>query len=335
MAEAISRIPEERLKRFVKHVSIASKKAEKREKARRELERKVERLKSLVSKKGVKKEAVAAALEDFDDKLNKILKRESRILLRQEKEGMSADKLHEEISTIRDSLSAVGKYDVETIEKLKNQIKMLEEELRNVQKSRSQETSQIIDVVTNLKRRVDQMVDVRGKRIEELEEKIKERVGKNYQELLIIEKQLKEMEERYETARRAGVPEEKLGRFREKMEVMKEKVGVKKAELEVPVKKPPFRVPRGTPMIKPPKRLIRKHIVIKHRPVVRHEMMFEEPPKAKTVAPSDEKMPAGIPPMPRIPKIGPTAGVPPPPPPPPPGIVPRRKKGFFARLFGR
>ena len=342
MAEASSEAPEERLKRFVKHVNIASKKEAQREKARRELERKVERLKKLMSRKGVKKETVASALEDFDDKLNEILKRESRILLRQEKGEMISDKVKKELDSIRESLAAVSKYDVGIIEMLKNQIKGLEAELRETEKSRTEETDEILKMVNDLKARMDEMIDIRGKKIEELEEKIKERVGRNYEELLKIEQQLKEMEERYEMAKRAGVPEEKLGRFRERMEVMKEKVGAKKAELEIPVEMPPFRVPKGTPMIKIRKeeRKKLKKPIIKPKPLVRHEMMFGEPPKAKPVIPSKEKPPE-LPPMPRIPRIGPEPEIPPPPPP-PPGlrvpreiIPPRRRRGFFRRLIGR
>ena len=40
------------------------------------------------------------------------------------------------------------------------------------------------------------------------------------------------MEQKYEFARRAGVPEESLSNLKQRMDVMKEKVGEKKAELK-------------------------------------------------------------------------------------------------------
>lgn len=312
---------EERLKRFIKHVHKASKKTLERERARRELARKVERIKRLVSKKGVKKETIATAIGDFDDKLDEVLKKENRILIRQEKDEMLAEKFKKQLEVMRDSLSASSKYDVEVIEMLKNQIKGLETELRKE--------------ITDIKSKVSEVNDVRAKRIEELEEKIRKRVNKNYHELLSIEEHLKAMEQKYEFAKRAGVPEEKLGSLKQRMDMMKEKVGEKKAELEIPE----TGVPTGIPMMGLPeeKKAELKKPIMKQKPLIKHDMMFGEPPFAKKSIPFQEKFPE-MPPMPKIPKLGPGIEGMPPPPPPPSGIkfaAPKKKKGFLSKLLGR
>jgi len=320
MAEPGSKAAEERLKRFVKHVHLASQKAEQREKARKELQRKVQKIQRLIGKKGVKKETIATAIEDFDDKLNEVLTKENRILLRQEKEELSADKLRKQIQAVRESIGSASKYDIETLEMLKNQVKGLETELRKE--------------IVELRLKVNEVADVRAKRIEELEEKIRQRVGRNYDELLKIEKQLGITEELYKAAKLKGASPEQLSQIKEKMEIMREKVGAKKAALEIPVEKPPFRVPKGTPMIEVPKE--KPAPVMKKKPLIKHEMMFGPPPKAKPIIPAEEEPPIGMPPMPRLPELGPPAGGLPPPPPPPP--IMRRpappRRGFFRRLLG-
>ena len=334
MAEAISKAAEERLKRFVKHINIASQRSAQREKAKRVLQAKISKLKRLLGKKGVKKETIATALAEFDNKLDDILSKEGRILLKQKKEKVTADRLKEEIELVRGSLSKVEKHDIGIIEALTNQIKGFESELRQTEQSRKQETDEILKMVQDLRIKIDDLVNVRGKRLEELEEKIKSREGRNYQELLNIEKQIREMEARYEAAKRAGVPEESLGKLKEKMTAMKEKVGAKKEEMEMPVEQPPFRVPKGTLMIKPPKE--KPRIPMKKKPLIKHEVMFGVPPKA--AVPAEEELPMGIPPLPGIPEPKASFAIPPPPPP-PPGLsrpaAPPKKRGFFARLFGR
>ena len=94
------------------------------------------------------------------------------------------------------------------------QLKELEQDLLNTEQKRRQEISmnkyeinQLQDVVVDLRERINQFIALkneREKRIEELERKIKEKVGKNYNELIKLEKLLNSMEEKYKTVKEKG-----------------------------------------------------------------------------------------------------------------------------------
>jgi DNA polymerase III alpha subunit (gram-positive type) len=310
-----SKSDEELLNRFVKHVHKASIKAAERERIRRDLQRKVDQIKRLIGRKSVKKETVASAFQDLHDKLNDIIKRENRILLRQEKEDTNAENIKKQLEIMKESISAISRYDIESVESLKDQIKEFEAEM------------------TSIKSKITDISGQREAKIEELEEKIKKKLGKNYNELLKIEEMIRSMEARYELARRKGAPEEYLEPIRERIGAMKEKVGEEKTRLE----EAPG-IPKGIPMIEPSRE--KPKPVMKKKPLIKHEIMFGEIPKAKPSVPAEDRFPPPLH-VPRMPKLGLGFEAMPPPPLPPPSIEmpeeipPRRKKGFLSRLIGK
>lgn len=165
--ESSQKINPRRLKSFVRHICVIAKKHKDREEARAELQNQLKRLKKFSSKK-----------MEMDDELKKLDKKISLVL---EKEM--------ELLGIRQGESGVSK-------ELANSI------LENRERIRS-----INDSINEIRKRLNDYIKIkteREKRISELEERIRAKVGKK-KNVSLLKNKLKKLENIYNRLKEKGV----------------------------------------------------------------------------------------------------------------------------------
>ena len=143
----------ERLKRFVRHLCLISKKHRDREEARAELQRQIQRLKKFSSKK----KEMDEELRELDRKISLVLEREAQLLGVQRGETAASGELmrgvmenKERIRQINDSISDVK-------EKLDNYIRVKTERERKINELEDKIRSKVREnkVVSSLKNRLN------------------------------------------------------------------------------------------------------------------------------------------------------------------------------------
>lgn len=156
---------------------------------------------------------------------------------------------------------------------LKNRINGLEQELRISEKARQEEINinkqrieELYSELNHLRQRVYGVKTARQKRVEELERKIKEKADVGIQRIIRMERQLKEMEERYEKLKQSKkYSPSNLEVIKRAIESLKQKIEAKKKEM-IPAEE--FLPPSG----------------------IRHTMKFEMPAPKKGI-PAEEIKP--------------------------------------------
>lgn len=292
-----------RVKRFVRHVVRAAKKQEEKKRAKEALKRQVRKVKKISVTKGIKKELIEKELKKLEDYLKEVLEKEGKLIVASKRDTEVTEYLKEEIKRLENKVGELRQRDIELIEMLRDQIKGLEQELRITEHGREEETSvnkleieNISKAVVELRERIKQFVvsrTERERRIAELEKRIKEKVGKNYAEILKLEKQLRAMEEKYELVRKEGVYDksilqeigDKIKQLRQRLIMKKAGVGAEEAKFvpKIKIKKPP---------------LFRKRVIPGKKLFVRHEMKIE-PIKEQ---PEEKLKPGKLPPLPPLPR---------------------------------
>jgi DNA repair exonuclease SbcCD ATPase subunit len=297
---------------FVKHVLLA---------AKRQGEEKVPAVKPAEIKPIQKKlagsfnEEIKNSLKELDTRLDKVYRKEEDLFEASEEEHKDSA----EIKSRLNNLTRLNLEDMKLIGILKDQVKALEYELRFAERKRSDEVSQnkskleeIKSTVSELKERISRLIEdkkSREERFARLERALKDESLTSRQELEHIDEELAKIKEFEEKPRRIGFFEKLRFAFR------------KKPKIEDFVK------PEEQELFKKELAPLPKRASMQQRPLVRHEILFEEA-KAKPGIPREEKM--LLPPMPRPPMFAPKEL----PPPPKPSLLLRRpeKKKFFNKV---
>ena len=228
-----------RVKKFVKHVILAAKKQHEREQAKQNLAKQLEKVKTATTKKANKTE-IEKELKKLEKKLNDVLQKEGKIISEEKKDRVMDQSLKGEIRNLEVKIKQLSDKDTQVIEMLVNQIKGLEHELRITEGARHKEATDnkfeinqlsraIVDMRERLKQSIEQKQE-RDKRIEEIEKKIKEKVGKNYNEIVKLEKQLLAMEDRYELAKKEGKYDKSiLEEIEDRIKIVKQRLIMRRA----------------------------------------------------------------------------------------------------------
>ena len=224
-----------RVKRFVKHVIRAAKKQEEKKKAEQALAKQIEKVKKVAIKK-VKKSDSDKELKKFEKKLADFLIKEGRLKAEEGEKGVISKATHVELDRLNQKVKNLSAKDAYVIEMLAGKIKELEDELKITEQARQKEESEnkfdieqlsqaILDQRERLKKFIESKNE-RDKRMEEIEKKIKEKVGKNYDEIVKLEKQLQEMEAMYGLIKEKGVSDKEI---EDRIKLIKQRLIMKRA----------------------------------------------------------------------------------------------------------
>lgn len=284
-----------KVKKFVKHVIIAAKKNQEKEKAKQALTKHVDKLQKKAEKKGLAKDVAL-----LQTKLNDALKQEVKLTAEERKKRILEDEtIKLSIRSLNNQIEELKEKDAYVIDNLIKQIKSLQNDLKITEQAREkeetdnrQEVQQLSQAIVDMRGRLKKFVDEkneRDKKVAEIERKIQEKVGKNYDEIVRIEKLLADMENKYMQLKIKGLPSKEMEK---RLETAKQRLILKKAGVDE----------QFTPIIrkKPEKSTIFKRKTIPSGPIkfVKHDVKIAPVPEAH---PETGKLPP-IPPGPPVPK---------------------------------
>jgi len=284
-------LPSTKAMSFVKGMAKSRSENEAGKKAKIELKKSLEEVKKKAAEPGVKK-SLRDELENLEENVIKVASMEKQLL---NKEDRDIKDLKFQIRDLKTKLSLTG---AEGLKPSLDRIGFLLSEL----------TSRF-ETFTKIKTEREQ-------RMQELEEKIKKNMDKNFAELMQMEKTLAELEKKYEEIRKSEKSEDqRLRLIAEKISELRKKLIEKRSGI---VEK------KKTEMSKPaPPEKIRKKPGLTKKPI--------PPPKMITPPPQPVKHKMLFPPpSPGVPKKEPEFKMPPEPKPEKKGII-----GWIKGLFGR
>lgn len=165
-----------KVKRFVRHILIASKKLNSLNEARNNLKTKLNDMRNLSNKPAkVMKVELDSHIDELISRVNFLIESEKKIVRLSKQNSISNNnEFQEKISTLQKEIDSL-RNENQKINTLSETIKELESKLENYENLKSE----------------------RDKRLEELESKIKDRVDKSDLEILSIEETLKSLSNRY------------------------------------------------------------------------------------------------------------------------------------------
>lgn len=264
----MNEMQKEQAREFLRHVASASAKLEQA----KEIEAKAV---EMPPAKHVNKGKISKAIKELESKITSIADEESKLLAAQEKGSELVEALSRQISELGGKIAEISRHDTDAIESVKAEIKILEADLLKARKIRKIEgVDDLSAMISDLKAKMEQMLNAEEehqKRVQELEAKIDRNVSNSYAEILKVENMITDMEKKYELMQKEGKYDQTaLDMVREKIMVLKEKLGLKKDKLAMALAKP-------VPKMLPAKPLEIPKIL---KPLIRHEMRITPvPPK--------------------------------------------------------
>ena len=261
----------EKLRKFIKHVVKVSKKTQSKIKAKENLGKHIDKIKTLAVKKGVKKTALTRALKELEKKIAEVIEKEKESLALQKKDLSKTDSISDDLKSMEQRFSSFTTKDIQLINSLKQKMERVE----------SQRDEQIDKAVEELKLKLNEMQANKTDRTEkilELEKKIKEKVSDNFIELMKIENQLEQMELKYRQMKQEGKHNRKtLSNFKEKIKGLKYNLFVRKQKLMQEEMRKGAPLPQRPKIPKFSKKQIKREIP---KGMIRHELKLEPIPEA-------------------------------------------------------
>ena len=271
-------------KLFAKHVIKAARKLSKQKKTGKRLSKSIKNIKESALNKRMNRGAVEDTLQDMDNILMNVLDKENTLLDMENKESSAAESIRDDIREMQQSLIVLSERDTVMREMLLNKIrdignrfkdnKRLDEDIR----ANSLKTEMLSSVLGSLKSKVEKVIEIkqeRQKRIQELEEKIKSKVDKNFQEILRMEDQLGMIIGHYEKARLDSKHDPTmLEELKEKIELLKNRLERKKQQA--------FEKRKFPSKISPEDHL--------KKPIIKHEFNFGKPDIKKPMPKEDARL---------------------------------------------
>ena len=268
------------LNRFVKQVFLAAERQEEKKAAKEALKKQVRKVKRLAGSKSVKKEDLKVSIKELESRLNRVIEKEGDLVAAAEKDHRTSEEIKGRIKELENDVMKVGANDIKMIDMLKHQIKGLEQELRITETQRAEEINQSKIKLEQLKQTIYELKEKIGKAIElrtererkfaEIEGKIKREARENREDIDQIEHNLANL--------RAREEEKKIGFFARLKARFHKKPKIE--EFLKPEEKELFEKEIPKPKIRP---------ILRPRPVVRHEMVFEEVEAKPGIPKKDEK----------------------------------------------
>lgn len=314
----------DKLKGFFKHVLLASKRHEDHKKAKEDLKKQIIKVKS-VALTNPKKDILQLELEKLEQKLNEVLEKEGKILVATKRDDLVTESLKAEIKILENKVNDLRNVDLNILNKLKDDIENLEYQLsikdtesRAQDNIKKNEMENINKALVDLRERIKFQIEKENERelrFQEIEQKIKNRVGKNYTEIIKIEKQLIQMEERYDKIKSEGKYDKSmLQEVEEKIHLLRQKLLMRKAGMTEEQERfvPEVKIERS--------HLFRKKIIPKRRLFGRHDIRIEPVKSGPEEKTEFEKKSETLPELPPLPTMLPKYEKP-------------KKQGLLTKLF--
>ena len=295
-------------KRLIKHMILAANNQEEHLTVKQELNRQMNKIKNVSVAKSNKLE-IKKELEKLEEKLNEVLEKEGKLMFTAQFENTVSQDLKKEIQKLESQVSDLKEKDTDIIDSLKDEISLIKQSYQYERSINRLELENTSKAIIELRERIKKFIESREereKKMEEIESKIKDRVGKNYGEILRVEKLIKDMEQRYDLIRKQGKYDRSiLEEFEEKIRTLKQRLIMKKAGIPEKGFVPEIRIKEQPSLI-----ITKETIPLRKRLFVRHDMQIK---------PVEElKMPHELPPLPPMPgkvnlNLGDLSALPPPP----------------------
>ena len=299
-----------RVKRFVKHVIKAAQKKQEKHKARKSLSQQVEKIKGM--KGPLKKEILGRELKKLERKL-------SAVLIDESTPSSSVHSFKSDLARVESKIDSLHKKDVRLLSELMNQVISLDRDLHITEEALEKETQEktfqinnintaLVDVRARVKK-VKEDESERERKFAEIERKIKEKVGKNYDEIVKLEKHLDNLEELYDKLKKSGISSMKQKKFDSRIEVVKKRLIMKRAGVDDTKFIPTIRkTPEKKSFLFKKKSIpLKKKSFIKHSMHLKPSHEFHEPIISGKLPP--------LPPLPPMPQ------------------PPKEKEGFMSHFF--
>lgn len=274
-------------KRLIKHMILAAERQKNSFKQKYDLNSQIERVKAAQpSKPKIRKE-----LEILESKIDEVIEKEGKIMFASQMENTVSLDLKKEIQRLESQINDLKEKDTDVIGSLKDEISLIKQSYQYERSINRLELENTSKAIIELRERIKKFVESReerDKKMDEIERKIKDRVGKNYGEILRIEKLIKDMEQRYDLIRKQGKYDRSiLEEVEEKIRTLKQRLIMKKAGVPEKEFVPEIRIKEQ------PSLIIKKETVpLRKKLFVRHDMQIK--PIEELKMPVD----APLPPMP-------------------------------------
>ncbi|MBW3003467.1 hypothetical protein KY337_02805 [Candidatus Woesearchaeota archaeon] len=311
----------DKLQYALKHLSRAAVRVKERHISRKDLDRRIQSLKS----SALKGKDVSAELEELDVTLRQVLKNEREMLEQQKRfvellkkklEGVSPD-VEDDIDAIKKQLDRnMASENLHAVE-FKNKIDQLGFGLSEVEREELDDLRYTRDQVdrTNrsigaLQEKLDLYAEDRNQRMQRLEKRIRSDVQQNRKQLLLIEQEIRHLERKSRELKSKGLSKEALGKVEEKISTLKKK------SKEIMQKYPPSTgfVPKKLELKKPEEEWKAPAEVVKKKPEKEKEKdgvsELKIPPLKKeaiALPPKPPKVPFEMPPEKEV-KLEPDLG---------------------------
>lgn len=232
MAEPV--LSMEKMKRFYKALAVAARRMEERKLARKLFEEQLKRVKRIVSI-GIPQKELKKELERLEERLVEIVRKEGLLLTAQE---LGQREIEERLAALERKLSAISERDLKRIEQLQRNVLALENELKKREQIHGKEmlkrSESIKEGIISIKGRINELIrarKIREQRLAELERKIRESIQGNYVELLKIERELSDIDERLEALASKGIAVSFIQKLKAKIVAFKQALAKKKRAL--------------------------------------------------------------------------------------------------------
>lgn len=219
MIEATSHIELHRVKRLMKNLAKASRKIEERSAARQDLNSQVKRVRKFAVDRRIKDDTLDKEIRVLNEKIGEVLSKESELLNIEKHDAMGLARLNSKITQLESRIGSIdvpklvnelfkvesllsSDRDVHSLEVLKEKVDEIEKKISGVS---SQDVKTAISRVSD---KIENLITVkseREKRIEELEEQIKNKVELETSEIKKLDDQIAHLEEKLLHAKISGM----------------------------------------------------------------------------------------------------------------------------------
>lgn len=209
MEEAISRQQEGelnplKLRRFIRHLSVASIRAEEKAAKNKEVLEKIDKIRQLSISKGATKEQIDAELTDFESTIREVIRDETLILEEQRKGTKQVTELRKMVEMLSQRIIELGRQYATEMDEKEQKILELRDALASAH-------------ITIAESGID-----RKKKIDIIEQKVKDKAVPIHEELNL---QMKMLEEKHAEMKKSGKhPRSELERLKKIMEAHKKKI---------------------------------------------------------------------------------------------------------------
>ncbi|MFC1697190.1 hypothetical protein ACFL1H_02570 [Nanoarchaeota archaeon] len=280
----MAKINKKKVKKFLKGLDKVKKKKSKSDKSKKKLATQIDKIKKVTSKKKVSKISVDKELIKLEGLISDVIEKEKSILTTENMRTQLAKNVRNRVTELTKKIDDIEEMRNEEYQDSKQSVRKLQSTVNQL--------STKFDAYTKAK-------NERDKRMMELEEKIKDKVDDNLQEVLKVEEQIRKLEKIYIKLKAEGeTPPEQMEQIGKKISTLKQDAHEKRVAAivgEKPKKKEELLLDEK-PTFKPERALPK----LPKLPELPKFLKKEEKHKEKVKEKKKDKLPE-LPPLPPLP----------------------------------